>query len=550
MAKELSRRQANGFLKRKLLANSWHHFEEIKEGNIERECYEEKCSYEEARECFETDITGLQKFWSKYTGQSDEASLDNPVGVVLGTIFGILGFLVVLVIGMVMYKRWRDKDATTSTMNSMVPYSSHPAPPPPYTRHPMLNYCSSRLDGRYRYDMPPPLLEGLDSELTLGLSKCFIERERLQLGHLISSGNFGDVYEGRLKNRDSTISQVAVKSLKTLEDRDDVERFLREGVMMRGMNHRNVLSLIGICVDSQVEEGTSSPLIVLPYMEKGDLRTYLRDEQVDLKVLNLLRYCYEVASGMLYLTQRKYVHRDLAARNCMVDGDGVVKVADFGLSRDLLDRNYYKSKVKTQLPLKWMPPESIKYGKYNEKTDVWSFGVVCWEILTRGAIPYPTVEAVDILHYLEDDKRMDKPECCPSALYDEVMSACWSKQADDRPTFQHLVSTTKRIFRNAKHACSSTSHDHRSERGDHHYHNSQSRPKHQQRSSRERSRSRERNLETNRHHHHHRNEGERGSKSSSRPPPPRYSRHDERMGASSSNLTDAATFNSSSTIIV
>lgn len=438
MAPDLSRAEANTFLSRKLLKNTWHHFEEAEEGNIERECYEERCSFEEARECFEQDVVGLNDFWSKYTGISEDSSRDNAVGMALGIVFGILGFLVIVVVGLVAYRRYR--------------YNSKP-PQQHNTQYPMLNYCSTRLENRYddAATAPLPLLMGDgDDELALGLSKCYIERERLQLGEQISSGNFGDVYRGKLRNLDSTTVNVAVKSLKTLEDRADVEKFLREGVMMRGLDHRNVLPLIGMCVDSRVEEGHSSPLIILPYMENGDLRTFLRDDQVVLTGLNLLRYCYEVACGMEYLVNCKYVHRDLAARNCMVDESRCVKVADFGLSRDLVQKDYYKSSVKTQLPLKWMPPESIKYGRYNEKTDVWSFGIVCWEIMTRGAIPYPTVAAVDILNYLDEDKRMDKPEYCPSMLYEEVMMACWSKQPSERPVFEDLVTSTRKLFRDAR----------------------------------------------------------------------------------------------------
>merc|ERR1739838_128868 len=428
---EIDKREAHTFLSRKLLKNTWHHFEESQEGNLERECIEETCSFEEAREYYETSVDELAVFWNKYTGVSEEKSQDNVVGMTIGIIFGVLGFVVLVIVVLAVYKKRKENEN-----------------PPPYQEYPMLNYCSRRQN-EYNDSNEPHVKMELDNDLALGLGQCYIERERLQLGALISSGNFGDVFKGKLKNRDSSMVDVAVKSLKTLEDAEDVEKFLREGVMMRDLEHRNVLSLVGMCVDSQVDRGFSSPLIVLPYMENGDLRSFLRNDSVTLTVMKLLRFCYEVAGGMSYLTEKKFVHRDLAARNCMVNKNWTVKVADFGLTRDILERNYYKSTVKTQLPLKWMPPESIRYGRYSEKSDVWSFGIVCWEIMTRGAIPYPTVEAIDILHYLNEGKRMDKPECCPSKLF-EVISACWQETPDVRPTFHDLVSSTKQIYRDAR----------------------------------------------------------------------------------------------------
>lgn len=436
----LSEEEAHNFLSRRLLANSALRTEELQQGNLERECLEETCSHEEAREVFEMDVQGLNEFWAQYTGQStDTAGAD--IGIVVGITFGIIVLVIICIVFIVIWKKKKgdfDRD-----------YEYRSQPYNPYPIHTL--YGKKSVQNHYE----TPIIDAYDDDLALGISECYLERERLQVGEMITSGNFGEVHRGELRMRDGTMVDVAVKSLITLEDRDDIEKFLREGVMMRGLDHKNVLSLVGVCVED--DDLRKSPLIVLPFMQKGDLRTFLRDGNNVLTVMHLLRFCGHVAQGMKYLADKKFVHRDLAARNCMVDDKWCVKVADFGLSRDLFDRDYYMSSIKTQLPLKWMPPESIKYGRYDEKTDVWSYGIVCWEIMTRGAIPYPTVQAVAILQYLSDGNRMEKPDSCPTKLY-TLMKGCWLDEPMDRPTFASLVSATSDVIKEAKKVSGHRSH--------------------------------------------------------------------------------------------
>nr|AAL74247.2 gla-like protein [Halocynthia roretzi] len=432
----LDERSAKTFLSRRLQANTASHFEEIQQGNLERECYEELCSFEEAREVFETNIQDLNEFWAKYTGVNNNKSEDNVVGMIIGIMLGVLGFIILIIAVYVVWKK-RKGQLDREVMHGSQPY----APFPIHVLYPQNQ--NGRKDNHYER----PIIDAYDSDLALGISECYLERERLQIGELITSGNFGEVHEGQLRMRDGTWLEVAVKNLITLDDKDDIEKFLREGVMMRGLDHKNVLALIGVCVED--DDMRRSPLIVLPFMKHGDLRTFLRDGNNVLTVMHLLTFCSDVAHGMQYLAEKKFVHRDLAARNCMVNESWCVKVADFGLSRDLFDRDYYTSSVKTQLPLKWMPPESIKFGRYDEKSDVWAYGIVCWEIMTRGAIPYPTVQAVAILQYLSDGNRMEKPECSPSKLY-SVMKSCWEDEPQDRPTFKELVQGTNEVLKDAR----------------------------------------------------------------------------------------------------
>ncbi|ESO85164.1 hypothetical protein LOTGIDRAFT_130764, partial [Lottia gigantea] len=247
--------------------------------------------------------------------------------------------------------------------------------------------------------------------------------------------NFGCVCEGTLLEEDDIELKVAVK---TLQDTDageiNLKEFVEEALLMKDFEHPNVLKLIGITLSKD-----SSPLVILPFMGNGDLLKYVSDEEKEISLNQMIMFAIDISRGMEYLGSLKFVHRDLAARNCMLDDHFHVKVADFGLTRDIYEKGYYHSEnKKTKLPIRWMAIESIERGTYSSKSDVWSLAVVIWELLTRGVTPYPGVEGWDVIAYLRSGRRLRKPWFSDDTLY-SLMLACWNKDIEARPDFTEVT---------------------------------------------------------------------------------------------------------------
>ncbi|XP_028046061.2 tyrosine-protein kinase receptor torso [Monomorium pharaonis] len=327
--------------------------------------------------------------------------------------------------------------------------------------------------------------------------------QQLKLKGILGSGAYGIVRLASLQDEIGGIMDVAVKMMKDNPTIENIKNFHIEISMMKSAGqHPNIVSLIGYCTMY------NKPLLVMEYCSKGDLQTYLRtigqnlmnavfecrnhlksnivkyntmsfdnkninhekyvsnyknayrianhlyDIQQDVMKYtenvtsaDLLNFARQVATGMEFLSSNRIVHRDLAARNVLVRPDRIVKISDFGLSRDIYQENVYRKKENGKLPLKWMAIEALTHQIYTTYSDVWAFGILLWEIVTLGAIPYPGIPANKTLQFLKSGYRMERPPNCSRELYN-IMYSCWNIKSQSRPTFIELKQSLDKLLDN------------------------------------------------------------------------------------------------------
>lgn len=252
-----------------------------------------------------------------------------------------------------------------------------------------------------------------------------IPRKNLNKKSVIGKGEFGEVWLGEYGG-----SKVAIKTLKDFKDDKSKQQFLAEASIMTTLRHENLVCLTGISLD----DGPIS--IVTEYLAKGSLVDYLRSRgRAVITKKNQLDFAKDVCKGMVYLESKNFIHRDLAARNILIGEDNKAKVSDFGLTRTVAARQ-----DGTKLPVKWTAPEALRDNKFSNKSDVWSFGILLWEIYSYGRVPYPRVPVEEVANHVERGYRMDPPDGCPDEIY-KIMRDCWDKDPAMRPNFARIEST-------------------------------------------------------------------------------------------------------------
>ncbi|XP_023279570.1 tyrosine-protein kinase receptor TYRO3-like [Seriola lalandi dorsalis] len=363
----------------------------------------------------------------------------------IGVLFGSLVLMAVIPIAVCVLRRKYTKLRSDQELVELFPVNAEFS----YRRPEVVEEAAAQQD-----DMGggvAQLLEGLSDRLLASLKEVLVERNMLTLGKELGKGEFGSVYEGVFTPEEGVDIKVAVKTMRVgIHQQEDLHEFLREAEIMKNFDHENVVKLLGVTLQREQDSPLPVPLVILPYLKHGDLRRFLiatryGDIPMFVPHQSLLRFMIDIAAGMNYLSSQGFLHRDLAARNCMLGDDLRVSVADFGLSKKIYSSNYYRQKVAVRVPIKWLAMESLSESVYTTKSDVWSFGVTMWEIVSRGRTPYPGVHNHELLDLLHSGLRLKLPEECDQKLY-EVMQSCWDKEPNRRPGFGELGETLKGLL--------------------------------------------------------------------------------------------------------
>ncbi|KRK03254.1 tyrosine-protein kinase Fer isoform X6 [Drosophila yakuba] len=307
-------------------------------------------------------------------------------------------------------------------------------------------------EGNFRFEGPPfasiqeLIMHQYHSELPVTVKSGSILRrpvcrERWELSNddvvlleRIGRGNFGDVYKAKLK---STKLDVAVKTCRMTLPDEQKRKFLQEGRILKQYDHPNIVKLIGICVQKQ------PIMIVMELVLGGSLLTYLRKNSNGLTTRQQMGMCRDAAAGMRYLESKNCIHRDLAARNCLVDLEHSVKISDFGMSRE--EEEYIVSDGMKQIPVKWTAPEALNFGKYTSLCDVWSYGILMWEIFSKGDTPYSGMTNSRARERIDTGYRMPTPKSTPEEMY-RLMLQCWAADAESRPHFDEIYNVVDALI--------------------------------------------------------------------------------------------------------
>ncbi|XP_061594763.1 tyrosine-protein kinase ZAP-70 [Cololabis saira] len=258
-----------------------------------------------------------------------------------------------------------------------------------------------------------------------------IEREKLLMDEVeLGSGNFGCVKKGVLKMESGHVD-VAVKVLKSENEKGVREEMMREAEIMHQLDNPFIVRMLGLC-------NAENLMLVMEMAAAGPLNKFLTSNKDTVTMENIVNLMHQVSMGMKYLEEKNFVHRDLAARNVLLVTKQFAKISDFGLSKALgADDNYYKARTAGKWPLKWYAPECINYHKFSSKSDVWSFGVTMWEAFSYGGKPYKKMKGPEVMRFIENNNRMDCPAACPERMY-TVMKECWTFSHEERPDFKKV----------------------------------------------------------------------------------------------------------------
>ncbi|XP_076320575.1 ephrin type-A receptor 4-like isoform X2 [Tachypleus tridentatus] len=365
------------------------------------------------------------------------------VRIIAGATVAVVVLVVVVVVMIVLYIRRSSDDCNKKQPSDCDILDYHNGEVVPALEHPpivptagmttlLFTHCGgprSYVDP-HTYEDPNQAVEEFAKE---------IDASHITIEAIIGGGEFGDVCRGKLKVPSRPEMAVAIKTLKPgSPDKARVD-FLTEASIMGQFDHPNVIYLQGVVTRS------NPIMIITEYMDNGSLDTFLRSNDGRFQAIQLVGMLRGIAAGMQYLSDINYVHRDLAARNVLVNKKLICKIADFGLSREIecATEGAYTTRG-GKIPVRWTAPEAIAFRKFTSASDVWSFGIVCWEVMSYGERPYWNWSNQDVIKNIEKGYRLTAPMDCPEAVH-QLMLDCWQKERSYRPSFASIVKTLDKL---------------------------------------------------------------------------------------------------------
>jgi len=324
--------------------------------------------------------------------------------------------------------RMDDKVKQDKVAKDKVPKDKNPAIPP---RKPVRVFPTATPTETKPVDKRK-LYENNETLRRVRHSKDNIPLESIKLTLIIGEGEFGSVYKGSYMTEAGVVKDVAIKALSNESiEPGQSDEFLSEAKVMMDLDHQCIVQLLGISHGPPV-------LMVLELVPLGSMLSFLEEQPGSVTTdMEIPLWASQIACGMLYLQSKKFVHRDLAARNILLASKYQAKISDFGLSRVIGDKDYYRASRGGRWPVKWYAPECINYGTFSHASDVWSYGVVLWEMYSYGKQPYKDKTGAQTVEYIESGHRLPMPEMATDDVYD-IMLKCWQYKPADRPNFDDL----------------------------------------------------------------------------------------------------------------
>lgn len=359
----------------------------------------------------------------------------------IGCLFGLV-ILVTLIGGLLHFLSVKTEDPATGSDASSTGLLAHSVGGTMYNK-PGVGQ-QQRID--YISLQPEMTVISETEALKAKLQDIAIEKCRITFGDILLEGTFGRVYHGTLApcpgSETESQSQTCEKEvlIKTIADHGSEkqkEMLLSDSCLLQGLSHKNLLPILHVALDG-------IPVVLFPFLKLGNLKKFLRDGRIGpgdkhqaISTKDLVHLAIQITHGMMYLGKRKVIHRDLATRNCVIDENYNLKITDNALSRDIFPSDYHCLGDNENRPVKWMAVESLVDRQFTTASDVWSFGVLLWELVTFGQTPYMDLDPFEMVNYLRSGYRMSQPHNCPDELF-SLMACCWALMPQDRPKFSQL----------------------------------------------------------------------------------------------------------------